>query len=123
MILLMQNLQTSCYSIFNGEPQKFSLGETILIFFVFFVFDCPLAYFVIVDRVLLTCEYIKWVFALLFLVLSISTIRVIKSINKLETVVIGDLKSLRSQKLTLFSVLIIFDLTYLARMICSATIF
>lgn len=83
MLILMQNLQTSCYSIFTGQQYSYSNRQTIFIFFAFLIFDAPFAYFMATYDVLGTCNYIAGVFALLFVLLSISTLRVIRSINRL----------------------------------------
>ena len=49
MVLMMMNLQTNLFSIFNGEQIKFSCTKTIIMLLIFFCIDVPYVVFVVLN--------------------------------------------------------------------------
>jgi len=85
MVLMMMNLHTNLFSIFNGEQIKFSSTKTIILLLIFFCIDIPYIVFVVLNYSLggkkyveITLEYSTGTFTLLFCALSYSTYEVIK---------------------------------------------
>ncbi len=122
MILLMRNIDNSLYFIFNGEYVQYTLKTTILIFIVFLIFDLPYFYGIFGYKVAFMCDYVMAVFSLLFIGLSVSTYIVIDKISNLRLRAM-DIHLLNCEKYRLYGVIFVFDLAYLGRVICCATIF
>ena len=121
MILLLQNIQSSLYAIFEQSHVKYSFGVTALILSIFAILDAPFIYFIAAHAYRMTCDYIVCAFALLFVILSYSTFRVIVDLNKLARRT-GFNLTLKSEKNTLIAMLILFDFSYLLRVILGSTI-
>ena len=80
MVLMMMNLHTNLFSIFNGEQIKFSCTKTIIMLLIFSCIDIPYVVFVVLNYyckeekfVKITLEYSTGIFSLLFCALSYST--------------------------------------------------
>ena len=120
MILLMQNIQTSLFAIFEQSQVKYSFGVTALILFIFALFDAPYIWFIVAYNVKDMCNYIVSTFALLFVILSYFTLRVIQNLNKLSKQT-GFNEALQKEKSNLQAMLILFDFSYLLRVVLGST--
>jgi hypothetical protein len=81
MILLMQNIQSSLYAIFENRRVKFSCVATVAIFMIFGAFDIPFIVLIVKYDVIAFCDYTVCTFAVLFAALSYCTAVVIQSLN------------------------------------------
>ena len=94
---------------------------TALILLIFATFDAPYLWFIAAYDVILMCDYIVSTFALLFVLLSFFTLRVILSLNKLAKQT-GFNEALQKEKNNLQAMLILFDFSYLLRVVLGSTI-
>lgn len=97
------------------------MAATALIFLIFGAFDIPFIVALVKYDVDFFCDYTSSTFALLFVVLSFFTIRVIQSLNKL-TRQTGFNVDLMKEKNNLIAMLILFDSGYLLRFVLGLTV-
>lgn len=116
MIMLMQNLSSSLYSIFQQKEVEYSYSTTMLILLLFAGLDVPYVYFAVTQDVKAACYYTIGVYLGLFVVLSICTLRAIRFIRKLSLRV-ADFANLKQEKCSLYTMMILFDLCYLNSML------
>lgn len=122
IFLLMRNLDKSLYKIFVNSRPSFSFKRFFWILITFFLFDIVFAVAISIGTTEMGIKLADWytfaAYTVLLIFLTWSTIRVFKQIENLKNR-FGDAKGLEKEKWNIFTMLIIFDLSFAARIILS----